>query len=119
MNLSFFYVHVDCKQDKENQTPATRVTKSIRQSRFAAHNAFHHCDQCHHYCEAGAATQVSCTTNTFCFTADLQMHISHPCVNIVRVCGCVVAVGVHLSCFHLLLVHAGRGGPAPVCDSQI
>ncbi|XP_039875197.1 GREB1-like protein isoform X5 [Simochromis diagramma] len=62
----------DCKQDKENQTPATRVTKSIRQSRFAAHNAFHHCDQCHHYCEAGAATQLSeCTFHAFTFCSSM------------------------------------------------
>uniref|UniRef100_A0A3P8Q4G4 GREB1 like retinoic acid receptor coactivator n=1 Tax=Astatotilapia calliptera TaxID=8154 RepID=A0A3P8Q4G4_ASTCA len=59
-------------KDKENQTPATRVTKSIRQSRFAAHNAFHHCDQCHHYCEAGAATQLSeCTFHAFTFCSSM------------------------------------------------
>lgn len=36
------------------------------------------------------------------------------------VCMCVfvIAVGVHLPCFHLLLLHAGGGGPAPVCHSQ-
>lgn len=44
---------------KEGETPAKRETKSIRLSRFAAHNAFHHCEQCHHYCEAVPATQVS------------------------------------------------------------
>jgi len=34
------------------------------------------------------------------------------------VCVCVVAVRVHLPCFHLLLVHAGGGGAAPVRHSQ-
>uniref|UniRef100_A0A669BRY6 GREB1 like retinoic acid receptor coactivator n=1 Tax=Oreochromis niloticus TaxID=8128 RepID=A0A669BRY6_ORENI len=59
-------------KDKESQTPATRVTKSIRLSRFAAHNAFHHCDQCHHYCEAGAATQLSeCTFHAFTFCSSM------------------------------------------------
>ncbi len=39
-------------------------------------------------------------------------------VLIMHVHVCVVAVGVHLPCFHLLLIHAGGGGPAPVCHSQ-
>lgn len=39
--------------------PAKRETKSIRLTRFAAHNAFHHCDQCQHYCEADPAALVS------------------------------------------------------------
>lgn len=54
----FFLLSADFKHG-ESQTPAKRETKSIRLSRFAAHNAFHHCEQCHHYCEAGPATQVS------------------------------------------------------------
>lgn len=52
-------VSADFKQEGEIQTAAKRETKSIRLSRFAAHNAFHHCEQCHRYCEAGPATQVS------------------------------------------------------------
>ncbi|TMS09882.1 GREB1-like protein [Larimichthys crocea] len=56
----------------ESQTPAKRETKSIRLSRFAAHNAFHHCEQCHHYCEAGPATQLSeCTFHAFTFCSSM------------------------------------------------
>ncbi|XP_034743382.1 GREB1-like protein isoform X2 [Etheostoma cragini] len=62
----------DFKQEGESQTPAKRVTKSIRLSRFAAHNAFHHCEQCHHYCEAGPATQLSeCTFHAFTFCSSM------------------------------------------------
>uniref|UniRef100_A0A3Q3WKA4 GREB1-like protein n=1 Tax=Mola mola TaxID=94237 RepID=A0A3Q3WKA4_MOLML len=57
---------------QEGETPAKRETKSIRLSRFAAHNAFHHCEQCHHYCEAGPATQLSeCTFHTFTFCSSM------------------------------------------------
>lgn len=38
-----------------------RKTVSIRLSMFAAHNAFHHCEQCHHYSEPGPARPVSLT----------------------------------------------------------
>lgn len=51
-------VSADLRQEVESQTPTKRLTKSIRLSRFAAHNAFHHCEQCHAYCEAGPAAQV-------------------------------------------------------------
>uniref|UniRef100_A0AAQ4PIB2 GREB1 like retinoic acid receptor coactivator n=1 Tax=Gasterosteus aculeatus aculeatus TaxID=481459 RepID=A0AAQ4PIB2_GASAC len=58
--------------ESESQTPAKRVTKSIRLSRFAAHNAFHHCEQCHHYCEAGPASQLSeCTFHAFTFCSSM------------------------------------------------
>lgn len=33
-------------------------TKSVRLSKFAAHNTFHHCEECHHYCDASPASQV-------------------------------------------------------------
>uniref|UniRef100_A0A665UWB5 Growth regulating estrogen receptor binding 1 n=1 Tax=Echeneis naucrates TaxID=173247 RepID=A0A665UWB5_ECHNA len=57
---------------KESQTPPERETKSIRLSRFAAHNAFHHCEQCHHYCEAGPASQLSeCTFHAFTFCSSM------------------------------------------------
>lgn len=49
----------DFKQEGEVQIPVKQETKSIRLSTYATHNAFHHCEQCHHYCEAGPATQVS------------------------------------------------------------
>ncbi|XP_041805365.1 GREB1-like protein isoform X3 [Chelmon rostratus] len=62
----------DFKQDGESRAPAKRVTKSIRLSRFAAHNAFHHCEQCHHYCEAGPGTQLSeCTFHAFTFCSSM------------------------------------------------
>ncbi|KAM6918711.1 GREB1-like protein [Xenentodon cancila] len=62
----------ELKQEGENQTQAKRVTKSMRLSRFAAHNAFHHCEQCHNYCEAGPATQLSeCTFHAFTFCSSM------------------------------------------------
>uniref|UniRef100_A0A3B3XTP2 GREB1-like protein n=1 Tax=Poecilia mexicana TaxID=48701 RepID=A0A3B3XTP2_9TELE len=49
-----------------------RVTKSIRLSRFAAHNAFHHCEQCHQYCEAVPTTQLSeCSLHAFTFCSSM------------------------------------------------
>lgn len=38
--------------------PPKRNTVSVRLSLFAAHNAFHHCEQCHHYSEPAPAAQV-------------------------------------------------------------
>ncbi|XP_062260774.1 GREB1-like protein isoform X2 [Platichthys flesus] len=62
----------DFNQEGESQAPAKRETKSIRLSRFAAHNAFHHCEQCHHYCEAGPAMQLSeCTFHAFTFCSSM------------------------------------------------
>lgn len=62
----------DIKQEEESQTVAKRETKSIRLSRFAAHNAFHHCEQCQHYCEPGPATQLSeCTFHAFTFCSSM------------------------------------------------
>ncbi|CAL8313122.1 unnamed protein product [Gadus morhua 'NCC'] len=75
----------DLKQEpQESQTLAKRETRSIRLSRFAAHNAFHHCEQCHHYCEASPATQLSeCTFHAFTFCSsmlgeELQLHFIIP-----------------------------------------
>uniref|UniRef100_H2MTI9 GREB1 like retinoic acid receptor coactivator n=1 Tax=Oryzias latipes TaxID=8090 RepID=H2MTI9_ORYLA len=62
----------DLRQEVESQTPTKRLTKSIRLSRFAAHNAFHHCEQCHAYCEAGPAAQLSeCTFHAFTFSSSM------------------------------------------------
>jgi len=61
----YFNVFAEFKQEGESQTQVKRVTKSMRLSRFAAHNAFHHCEQCHQYCEAGPATQVSYSLHTY------------------------------------------------------
>ncbi|XP_076601770.1 GREB1-like protein isoform X1 [Chaetodon auriga] len=61
-----------CLKDGDSQAPTKRETKSIRLSRFAAHNAFHHCEQCHHYCEAGPATQLlECTFHAFTFCSSM------------------------------------------------
>uniref|UniRef100_A0A8C4ERN5 GREB1 like retinoic acid receptor coactivator n=1 Tax=Dicentrarchus labrax TaxID=13489 RepID=A0A8C4ERN5_DICLA len=68
------YANIQQRQSPkgESQTPAKRETRSIRLSRFAAHNAFHHCEQCHHYCEAGPATQLSeCTFHAFTFCSSM------------------------------------------------
>uniref|UniRef100_A0A8C5C4G4 GREB1-like protein n=1 Tax=Gadus morhua TaxID=8049 RepID=A0A8C5C4G4_GADMO len=72
------------QEPQESQTQAKRETRSIRLSRFAAHNAFHHCEQCHHYCEASPATQLSeCTFHAFTFCSsmlgeELQLHFIIP-----------------------------------------
>uniref|UniRef100_A0AAY4C5U9 GREB1-like protein n=1 Tax=Denticeps clupeoides TaxID=299321 RepID=A0AAY4C5U9_9TELE len=61
-----------------------RNTVSIRLSVFAAHNAFHHCEQCHHYCEASPASQISdCTFHAFTFCSsmlgeEVQLHFVIP-----------------------------------------
>lgn len=57
MLVLFSLVFEDLRQNAEME--AKCETKSIRLTRFAAHNAFHHCEQCQHYCEAGPAAQVS------------------------------------------------------------
>ncbi|XP_027875179.1 GREB1-like protein isoform X7 [Xiphophorus couchianus] len=60
------------KKEGENQAQGKRVTKSIRLSRFAAHNAFHHCEQCHQYCEAVPTTQLSeCSLHAFTFCSSM------------------------------------------------
>uniref|UniRef100_A0A8C8HUV4 GREB1-like protein n=1 Tax=Oncorhynchus tshawytscha TaxID=74940 RepID=A0A8C8HUV4_ONCTS len=68
----------------ESQMPVKRETVSIRLSMFAAHNAFHHCEQCHHYCEGSPATQLSeCTFHAFTFCSsmlgeEVQLHFIIP-----------------------------------------
>ncbi|XP_051944311.1 GREB1-like protein isoform X1 [Hippocampus zosterae] len=60
------------KKEDGCRTEAKRETKSIRLTRFAAHNAFHHCEQCHHYCDASPATQLSeCTFHAFTFCSSM------------------------------------------------
>lgn len=62
----------DSKKDGESQIPAQRETRSIRLSRFAAHNAFHHCEQCHHYCEASPSSQLAeCIFHAFTFSSSM------------------------------------------------
>uniref|UniRef100_A0A8C5HLU0 GREB1-like protein n=1 Tax=Gouania willdenowi TaxID=441366 RepID=A0A8C5HLU0_GOUWI len=43
---------------------APRATKSIRLSRFASHNSFHHCEQCHSYSDP--LSECSFHSFTFC-----------------------------------------------------
>lgn len=50
----------------------------MRLSRFAAHNAFHHCEQCHNYCEAGPAAQVRHRTDALHWTS-LPYIQTNPC----------------------------------------
>uniref|UniRef100_A0A8C8HWL9 GREB1-like protein n=1 Tax=Oncorhynchus tshawytscha TaxID=74940 RepID=A0A8C8HWL9_ONCTS len=72
------------KLEGESQMPVKRETVSIRLSMFAAHNAFHHCEQCHHYCEGSPATQLSeCTFHAFTFCSsmlgeEVQLHFIIP-----------------------------------------
>ncbi|CAB1317321.1 unnamed protein product, partial [Coregonus sp. 'balchen'] len=74
----------DPKLEGESKMPVKRETVSIRLSMFAAHNAFHHCEQCHHYCEASPATQLSeCTFHAFTFCSsmlgeEVQLHFIIP-----------------------------------------
>uniref|UniRef100_A0A8C7LGD9 GREB1 like retinoic acid receptor coactivator n=1 Tax=Oncorhynchus kisutch TaxID=8019 RepID=A0A8C7LGD9_ONCKI len=74
----------DPKLEGESQMPVKRETVSIRLSMFAAHNAFHHCEQCHHYCEGSPATQLSeCTFHAFTFCSsmleeEVQLHFIIP-----------------------------------------
>ncbi|XP_056148830.1 GREB1-like protein [Lampris incognitus] len=72
------------KQKGGSHSSAKRETKSMRLSRFAAHNAFHHCEQCHHYCESSPAVQLSEGTFhafTFCSSMlgeEVQLHFIIP-----------------------------------------
>ncbi|XP_060772053.1 GREB1-like protein isoform X4 [Neoarius graeffei] len=49
-----------------------RKTVSIRLSMFAAHNAFHHCEQCHHYSEPGPARPDGVKSTIFTPTTGRQ-----------------------------------------------
>ncbi|KAL4623357.1 GREB1-like protein [Arapaima gigas] len=58
------YQNLDIKQD----APAKRNTVSVMLTKFAAHNAFHHCEECHRYSENSPATEVSdCMVHVFSF----------------------------------------------------
>uniref|UniRef100_A0A8C2BSJ2 GREB1-like protein n=1 Tax=Cyprinus carpio TaxID=7962 RepID=A0A8C2BSJ2_CYPCA len=66
------------------EEPPKRNTVSVRLSLFAAHNAFHHCEQCHHYSEPAPAAQLSdCTFHAFTFCSsmlgeEVQLHFIIP-----------------------------------------
>uniref|UniRef100_A0A8K9Y0T4 GREB1-like protein n=1 Tax=Oncorhynchus mykiss TaxID=8022 RepID=A0A8K9Y0T4_ONCMY len=84
VDVTVIFVHADPKLEGESQMPVKRETVSIRLSMFAAHNAFHHCEQCHHYCEGSPATQLSeCTFHAFTFCSsmlgeEVQLHFIIP-----------------------------------------
>uniref|UniRef100_A0A672SXW3 GREB1-like protein n=1 Tax=Sinocyclocheilus grahami TaxID=75366 RepID=A0A672SXW3_SINGR len=69
--------------EAEGELPK-RNTVSVRLSLFAAHNAFHHCEQCHHYSEPAPAAQLSdCTFHAFTFCSsmlgeEVQLHFIIP-----------------------------------------
>ncbi|XP_016097088.1 GREB1-like protein [Sinocyclocheilus grahami] len=66
------------------EEPPKRNTVSVRLSLFAAHNAFHHCEQCHRYSEPAPAAQLSdCTFHAFTFCSsmlgeEVQLHFIIP-----------------------------------------
>uniref|UniRef100_A0A8C1JM53 GREB1-like protein n=1 Tax=Cyprinus carpio TaxID=7962 RepID=A0A8C1JM53_CYPCA len=69
--------------EAEEELPK-RNTVSVRLSLFAAHNAFHRCEQCHHYSEPAPAAQLSdCTFHAFTFCSsmlgeEVQLHFIIP-----------------------------------------
>lgn len=73
----FKLVSAGFKQEGEEHIPDKQETKSIRLSRFATHNAFHHCEQCQHYCEAGPATQVSAQSTDLLYIILTQQNTSY------------------------------------------
>ncbi|XP_058871640.1 GREB1-like protein isoform X3 [Acipenser ruthenus] len=66
------------------EVSAKRETVSIMLTKYAAHNTFHHCEQCHHYTEVSPATQLSDTTlHAFTFSSsmlggEVQLHFIIP-----------------------------------------
>ncbi|KAJ8337349.1 hypothetical protein SKAU_G00385690 [Synaphobranchus kaupii] len=70
--------------ESKQEGPAKHGTMSVMLTKFAAHNAFHHCDQCHHYREAGPVTQVSdytfhsYTVSSPRLAEELQLHFLIP-----------------------------------------
>ncbi|KAG7455322.1 hypothetical protein MATL_G00255260 [Megalops atlanticus] len=68
----------------KQEVPAKRSTVSVKLTRFAAHNAFHHCEQCRFYREASPAAQLSdCSLHSFTFSSsmlgeEVQLHFLIP-----------------------------------------
>ncbi|CAM4594670.1 unnamed protein product [Leuciscus chuanchicus] len=75
---------VKIERVESEDEPPKRNTVSVRLSLFAAHNAFHHCEQCHHYSEPAPAAQLSeCTFHAFTFCSsmlgeEVQLHFIIP-----------------------------------------
>ncbi|XP_064202984.1 GREB1-like protein isoform X1 [Anguilla rostrata] len=70
--------------ETKQEGPAKHGTMSVMLTKFAAHNAFHHCEQCHHYREASLVTQVSdYTFHSYTISSarlgeELQLHFLIP-----------------------------------------
>ncbi|XP_041102098.1 GREB1-like protein [Polyodon spathula] len=68
----------------KREISAKRKTVSIMLTKYATHNTFHHCEQCHHYTEASPATQLSDSTlHAFSFSSsvlggEVQLHFVIP-----------------------------------------
>ncbi|KAK6491099.1 GREB1-like protein isoform X3 [Huso huso] len=68
----------------KREVSAKRETVSIMLTKYATHNTFHHCEQCHHYTEASPATQLSDSTlHAFTFSSsvlggEVQLHFIIP-----------------------------------------
>uniref|UniRef100_A0AAR2ISX5 GREB1-like protein n=1 Tax=Pygocentrus nattereri TaxID=42514 RepID=A0AAR2ISX5_PYGNA len=84
-HCSAVYSDRSLKREKcEESGEMKRNTVSIRLSKFAAHNAFHHCEQCHRYSEPGPARPLSdCTFHAFTFCSsmlgeEVQLHFIIP-----------------------------------------
>uniref|UniRef100_A0A9J8BEF9 GREB1 like retinoic acid receptor coactivator n=1 Tax=Cyprinus carpio carpio TaxID=630221 RepID=A0A9J8BEF9_CYPCA len=63
------------------EEPLKRNTVSVRLSLFAAHNAFHHCEQCHHYSEPAPLSDCTFHAFTFCSSMlgeEVQLHFIIP-----------------------------------------
>uniref|UniRef100_A0A8C9SI56 GREB1 like retinoic acid receptor coactivator n=1 Tax=Scleropages formosus TaxID=113540 RepID=A0A8C9SI56_SCLFO len=75
-----YYHNLDGKED----TMAKRDTVSVMLTQFAAHNAFHHCEECHRYSESSPAAEVSdCMVHAFSFRSsglgeEVKLHFIIP-----------------------------------------
>ncbi|MGH0137544.1 UNVERIFIED_CONTAM: hypothetical protein FKN15_064105 [Acipenser sinensis] len=71
-------------KEMKREVSAKRETVSIMLTKYASHNTFHHCEQCHHYTEASPATQLSDSTlHAFTFSSsvlggEVQLHFIIP-----------------------------------------
>uniref|UniRef100_A0A8C2HHW3 GREB1-like protein n=1 Tax=Cyprinus carpio TaxID=7962 RepID=A0A8C2HHW3_CYPCA len=66
--------------EAEEELPK-RNTVSVRLSLFAAHNAFHRCEQCHHYSEPAPLSDCTFHAFTFCSSMlgeEVQLHFIIP-----------------------------------------
>lgn len=67
MRMCLFCAGVKIERLEAEEDTPKRNTVSVRLSMFAAHNAFHHCEQCHHYSEPAPATQVRTFVDPSCY----------------------------------------------------